>query len=308
MKRLKGIVPVLVTTFNKDQTIDHVSLRRVTQYILRKGPGGFWVLGTGGEDMNLTFEERLQVAQTVTETVAGKVPVMLGCGFYAKTDIKNYIRETRGLNFDAYHLMPYHTLMSLDRYESMYKDIADLAEKPVWLYTSANYCRHFPPEFIECLIDHPNIAGIKYSTSNIVHMEKALSYSREDFQVISAVVRQFLPSLSLGVEATTTVEGCFYFEKINRIYQAFMAAKFDQAVKFQRELNRFLEKTSTGAGKDNFLKSAEGKYVLSKLGLCQTYMSGDFREVNALEEEKIDSVLMQDPDFLSASEQMQQND
>lgn len=291
MRRLKGIIPVLVTPFNKDETVDRGSLRKVTQYILDKNPGGFWVLGTGGEDMNLTFEERVRVAQTVTETVQGKVPVIMGCGFYAKTDIKNFVKEIRALNFDAYHLMPYHTLMSLDRYEVMYKDIADFAEKPVWLYTSANYCRHFPPDFIETVIDHPNIAGIKYSTSNIVHMEKAISYNSEGFQVISAVVRQFLASLAMGVEATTTVEACYYFERISKIYEAFVAGRIDEATKHQKNLNRFLEKVSTGAGKDNFLKSAEGKYVLSKWGLCQKYMSGYFREVNAEEEKQIDSIL-----------------
>lgn len=291
MRRLQGIVPVLITPLNKDQTVDHESLIKVTKYLLDKNPGGFWVLGTGGEDMNLTFEERVQVAQTVTETVQGKVPVIIGCGFYAKTDTKNYVKETRKLNFDAYHLMPYHTLMSLDRYEVMYKDIADFADKPLWLYTSANYCRHFPPNFIERVIDHANIAGIKYSTSNIVHMEKAISYNREGFQVISAVVRQFLASLAMGVEATTTVEACFYFERISQIYKAFVAGRIDEATKHQQNLNRFLEKVSTGAGKDNFLKSAEGKYVLSKLGLCKKYMSGYFREVNAAEEEKIDHAL-----------------
>jgi dihydrodipicolinate synthase/N-acetylneuraminate lyase len=93
------------------------------------------------------------------------------------------------------------------------------------------------------------------------------------------------------VEATTTVEGCAYFDKINKIYEAFVADKLNEAQKYQKELNRFLEKVSTGAGKDNFLKSAEGKYVLSKLGLCQKYMSGYFREVNADEEMKIDKAL-----------------
>ena len=293
MKHLKGIIPVLITTFNKDQTLDLESLVKVTQYILEKNPGGFWVLGTGGEDMNLTFKERVEVAESVTETVQGKVPLVLGCGFYAKTDIKNYLKETKNLKFDAYHLIPYHMLLSLERYSTMYRDIADLAEKPIWLYISANYNRHFPPEFVEGLMDHPNIAGIKYSTSNIVHMEKAISYNSEKFQVIAAVVRQFLPSLTLGVEATTTVEGCFYFEKIDKIYQAFLKGNMGDAAQNQKKLNRFLEKASTGAAKENFLKSAEGKYVLSKLGLCQKYMSGDFRPVNAEEEKILDKLFDQ---------------
>jgi 4-hydroxy-tetrahydrodipicolinate synthase len=169
--------------------------------------------------------------------------------------------------------------------------VADHAEKPLWMYTSANYTKNVPPEFIEKTLNHPNIAGMKYSTSNIVQMEKAISYNREDFQVIAAVVRQFLPSLSLGVEATTTVEGCFYYDMIYKIYSAFMAGKIQEAALHQKNLNRFLEKASTGAAKDNFLKSAEGKYVLSRIGLCKKHMSGYFREVSAEEEKQLDKVI-----------------
>jgi len=180
--------------------------------------------------------------------------------------------------------------MSLERYIAMYLEIADFSEKPIWLYTSANYCRHFPPDFIENLMQHPNIAGIKYSTSNIVQIEKALSYSNENFQVITAVVRQFLASLSMGVKATTTVEGCFYFEKIDKVYQAFNNNNMNDAKLYQNELNRFLEKATTNASKDNFLKCAEGKYILSKMGLCKKFMSGYYRSVNKEEEKYLDSI------------------
>ena len=185
--------------------------------------------------------------------------------------------------------MPYHTLMSLERYSSMYLEIAEFCQKPLWMYTSANYCRNFPADFIKDLNNHPNIAGIKFSTSNIVQIEKALSYSSQEFQVITAVVRQFLASLSMGVEATTTVEGCFYFEKIHKIYESFISSDYTNARKFQLELNRFLEKVTTEAGKDNFLKSAEGKYYLSRKGLCKEYMSGYYRSVNSSEKKYLDS-------------------
>ena len=65
MRRLKGIVPVLVTPFNKDQTLDLDSLKKVILYLVDKSPGGFWVLGTGGEDMNLTFSERVPWLQPI---------------------------------------------------------------------------------------------------------------------------------------------------------------------------------------------------------------------------------------------------
>ncbi len=291
MKKLKGIVPVLITPFNENQTVDYNSLVKVLKHLLSKNPGGLWVLGTGGEDMNLSFEERVKISQIVTEVVDGKIPIILGCGFYSKTDTKNFINASKSLNFDAYHLMPYHRLLSLEAYIDMYKEIANFSEKPLWLYTSANYCRHFPPNFFEELKDHGNIAGIKYSTSNIVHMEKAISYSSDSFQVISAVVRQFLASLTMGVKATTTVEACFYYDQIIRIYNAFESGDIENAAVFQHRLNRYLEKSTTGAASHNFFKVAEGKYFLSKKGICKKYMSGYYRAVNEQEQQYLDEIL-----------------
>lgn len=221
MKKLKGVVPVLITPLTSDGNIDRPSLAKLVQYLNSKNIGGFWVLGTGAEDMNLTYDQRLEVVETIVEANNGKSPLIVGAGFFAMKDSLNFIKDTEHMNFDAYHALPYHNLLSLDRIEWMYKTLADSATKPLWMYTSANWARFIPPEFIDKMKNYPNIAGVKFSTSNAVHTEQVISMQSDNFQVITAVVRTFFANLCLGVNAATTVEACPYIDPIIEIYERY---------------------------------------------------------------------------------------
>ncbi len=291
MRKLEGVIPVLLTPMTKEGEVDETSLSNLVEYLNEKKIGGFWVLGTGAEDMSLTYKQRLRVAETVSEANNGKSPIILGSSFFSMRDSMDFMKDTAHLNFDAYHVMPYHPLLSLDRIEWMYKKLADHAERPLWMYTSANWCRFIPPEFIENMMSYPNIAGVKFSTSNAVHTEKVIGMANDEFQVLTAVVRTFYASLCLGVKGGTTVEACPFIDPIVSLYEQFVAGDLNKALETQQKLNRLLESMPKGPGQDNFLRVAEGKYILSKKGICKEYMSGYYRELTPKEKCEIDKVL-----------------
>ena len=238
---LQGILPVLSTPILKDGSIDEDGLRRLVGFLLGKGVAGFWALGTSSEDMNLSFEKRIQVARIVSETTAGQVPVLLGAASYALEDIMAFIRETSALDISGFHVMVYHPLLGLDRVEWLYRFVADHSPKPLWLYSSANYGRWLPPEFVARIKDHPNIDGVKYSTSNAVHAAKVTMLADDDFQVITSVAGTLLAALSIGSKAhTTSIASCFP-EILIGIYQLFQEGKMAEALSEQRRLLRFLD-------------------------------------------------------------------
>lgn len=291
MRKLIGVVPVLLSPLTQSGEIDKSALTYLVNYLNSKEIGGLWVLGTGAEDMNLTYKQRLRVVETVVKANAGKSPLVVGAGFFAMQDSMNFMDDTAHLDFDAYHVMPYHPLLSLDRIQWYYEQLADHAQKNVWMYTSANWCRFIPPEFIERMKDYPKIAGIKFSTSNAAHTEKVISLADDNFQVLTAVVRTFYASLCLGVKGGTTVEACPFINPIVDIYKRFSDGDREGALLIQRKLNRLLDQMPQTPGKDNFLRVAEGKYILSKKGICAEYMSGYYRELAVEEKLAIDKIL-----------------
>lgn len=292
MRKLSGVIPVLLTPFTSNGDIDHPALIRLIQYLNGKKIGGFWVLGTGAEDMNLTYSQRLEVVETVVKANDGKSPLIVGASFFAMKDSLGFMSDTSHLDIDAYHAMPYHNLLSLDRIEWWYKALADHASKPLWMYTSANWARFIPPEFVENIKGYPNIEGIKFSTSNAAHTEKVIGMQSDNFQVLTAVVKTFYANLCLGVQGGTTVEACPYIDPIIEIYEKYVNNDLPGSLSMQRKLNRFLEKMPVEPGKDNFLKVAEGKYVLGKKGICDEYMSGYYRELTDSEKNTIDNLII----------------
>ena len=131
-------MPVLQTPINKSGNVDEKSLNKILSFLLKKKVAGLWVLGTGSEDMNLTYKERLKVANVVCNHINGKIPIVLGAGFFALKDIYSFMDETSHLNFDSFHVMPYHPLLSQKRLKKLYEAIANYAIKPLWLYYSSN--------------------------------------------------------------------------------------------------------------------------------------------------------------------------
>jgi 4-hydroxy-tetrahydrodipicolinate synthase len=118
---VRGIVPVVSTPLTAEEDIDVPALKGLIEFLNTKNIGGLWVLGTGSEDMNLSFAKRIKVAQAACDANAGKTPLLLGTGFFAMEDIFNFIEETKDLEFDAYHVMPYNPRLSLERLDWFYR-------------------------------------------------------------------------------------------------------------------------------------------------------------------------------------------
>lgn len=76
--KIDGIFNILATPFDAQQQLDLDSLRRLVAFQLDKGAHGLTILGVLGEAAKLSVDERKQVMDTVMETVAGRIPVVVG--------------------------------------------------------------------------------------------------------------------------------------------------------------------------------------------------------------------------------------
>ncbi len=291
MRQLKGVIPVVQTPMNDDGSIDETGQRRLIEFLDGTGVGGYWALGTGSEDMNLTFERRLTAARVIAETNAGRKPLIMGTGFFALDDILSFIDATKHLEFDAYHVMPYHPLLSLSRLDWFYRQIADYSPKPLWMYYSSNWSRKITPEFVGGLKGHPNIAGIKFSSRDTIDQMKVMAMASEGFQAITAVIGQFYAALCMGAKgSTTSLAGCVP-EPLIEIYELFVAGEQRASLDAQHRFNAFTGDLPKGTKADNFLGAAEEKYILSLRGICKAYTSSYYRDVNDNEKQQIIAAL-----------------
>jgi 4-hydroxy-tetrahydrodipicolinate synthase len=286
-----GIVPVVDTPLTAEENIDVPALKRLIEFLNSKRIGGLWVLGTGSEDMNLSFAKRIEVARTACEANAGKTPLILGAGFFALEDIYSFIEETKELEFDAYHVMPYNPKLSLDRVDWFYRHIADNCPKPLWMYVSGNWSRSVTPEFVANLKQHPNIAGFKFSNQNTVAVTRVVRMADEQFQVITAVASQLHACLCMGSRGHTSSLSCCVPEPMIEIYERFSQGKIEESLAAQHKLNDFLQALSQNTKNDNFLWAADEKYILKLRGICDEYVTSYYREINEEEKARVRELL-----------------
>jgi 4-hydroxy-tetrahydrodipicolinate synthase len=288
---IRGIVPVVDTPLTATEDIDVPALKRLVEFLNTKKIGGLWVLGTGSEDMNLSFSKRLKAAQAACEANAGKSPLILGAGFFALEDIFSFVKETQHLEFDAYHVMPYNPKLSLNRVDWFYRHIADNCPKPLWMYVSGNWSRSVTPEFVAALKPHPNIAGFKFSNQDTVAVTKVAGLADDQFQVITAVASQLHACLCMGSKGHTSSLSCCIPEPMIEIYELFLDKKIEESLAAQHKLNRFLAELAKNTKADNFLWAADEKYILKLRGICEEYVTSYYRQINEEEKTRIRNLL-----------------
>ncbi|MBM3935343.1 MAG: dihydrodipicolinate synthase family protein [SAR202 cluster bacterium] len=75
---LIGVVPIVLTPFNDDGSIDFASLEREVEHGIKDGVAGFIVPAVASEVNKLTEDERKQLTVRVISQVKGRVPVVIG--------------------------------------------------------------------------------------------------------------------------------------------------------------------------------------------------------------------------------------
>jgi dihydrodipicolinate synthase/N-acetylneuraminate lyase len=88
----------------------------------------------------------------------------------------------------------------------------------------------------------------------------------------------------MGAKATTSELACPMPDHLISIYCSFAAGDLPRANEAQTLSKRITAALPKSPSQDNFLKGAEGKYILSLRGISESSMSGYYREVT--EEEK----------------------
>lgn len=76
MKKIEGIVPVMLTPFTADNQIDYPGLERLINWYLTQGVDALFAVCQSSEMQFLSLDERVDLAKFVVEKVQGRVPVI----------------------------------------------------------------------------------------------------------------------------------------------------------------------------------------------------------------------------------------
>lgn len=191
---LYGLGTALITPFKDDKSVDFEALARLLDTQLTGNVDYLVVLGTTGESVTLTAEERYQVRQyiiTYTKKWAAThhtnpIPLVLGVGGNNTAQVisdLNAIKNESILDFTAIlSVCPYYNKPNQEGLFQHFCAIAEASPIPIILYnvpgrTGVNL---LPETVMHIYNAHPNkIIGIKEASGNIEQIKRLIALSKQ---------------------------------------------------------------------------------------------------------------------------------
>ena len=134
----RGSYSVTVTPFTADRSaIDVDALRQFMDWQVESGVPGVIVLGTTGEYLTVSDEERALVVETAVKRVAGRARVLVGTMNAHTPNAVRYSKQAEELGADGLMVLPpYYYTPTDDEIWRYYRAISEAVSVPIMLYNN----------------------------------------------------------------------------------------------------------------------------------------------------------------------------
>ena len=208
-KEFRGSHTVLATPFTPGGCgIDTHALRRLVDWQIESGSHGLIPLGSTGEFLSVSDEERRQVVETVVEASNGRVPVLMGTADEWTDKAVRYSVEAQEMGADGLMIIsPYYSSPTEDELFEHFRRISNAVSIPIMVYNNPNTANvDLRPEFVARLGELENVRYIKESSGDISRVREIHRIS--DRVSVFAGYHPF-ESLAAGAKGYVSVIGNF---------------------------------------------------------------------------------------------------
>jgi len=236
-----GIYPPLPTFFDRQDELDLVTLRRHIQRLAETGVAGYVVMGTNGEAVHLTKEERAQVIETARAAAGDHTPILAGCGEQStRATIANCQQAADSGANAALVLPPFYFKGRMDSRALIahYRAVADRSPLPVVIYNmpASTGGLDLDAATICALAEHPNIIGVKDSAGNMVKLTQIYAEKPSRFRVFAGSAGYLLPALAVGAVGAVAALANVFPREVCRVQELFNDGKLEEARLLQARL------------------------------------------------------------------------
>ncbi|WP_186156400.1 dihydrodipicolinate synthase family protein [Burkholderia gladioli] len=137
-KTFRGSYGVTVTPFTDDgKSIDEAALKRFLDWQIEAGSPGVIILGTTGEFLTISDDERTRYVEATVKHVAGRMDVLVGTMNASTANAVRYTREAEALGADGLMIVPpYYYTPTEDEIFGYYRAISEATSLPIMLYNN----------------------------------------------------------------------------------------------------------------------------------------------------------------------------
>ncbi len=231
--KFKGLGVALVTPFKSDSSIDREALLRLVEYQIAGGVDFLCIMGTTAETPCLTRAERRELKELLVEKVAGRVPLLMGCGGNCTQSVVEELQAEDWSGIDGVlSVCPMYNKPSQEGLYQHFATIAKASPVPVVLYnvpgrTGVNMTAETT---LRLARDFESIVAIKEASGNISQMDDIIKNKPKDFDVISGDDGITFPLITLGAVGVISVIGNALPAEFSRMVRLALKGEYQQAL------------------------------------------------------------------------------
>jgi 4-hydroxy-tetrahydrodipicolinate synthase len=171
--KFSGTGVALVTPFKSDKSVDFQSLGKIINHVIENGVDYVVTLGTTGETPVLLKSEKAEVARFTVQTVAQRVPIVVGIGGNHTEEVVKAIQNFDLQGIDGIlSVAPYYNKPNQEGIYRHYKAVGEASPLPVIAYnvpgrTGVNMTAETT---LRIAADCPNIIAMKEASGNLVQI------------------------------------------------------------------------------------------------------------------------------------------
>jgi len=211
---LHGIFPPITTPFYPEGNVYFKKLEANVERWCKSPVAGLVVLGSTGEAILLSDQERRDVFKAARQAAAPHKVLIAGTGIESAIETLRLTEYAASLGYDAAMVRtPHYYKGQMNRPQNMlafYRTVADRSPLPIVIYNFPQATGYdIPAEVVIELAEHPNIIAIKESCGSVEKVQNMVASTRHIqrsvtvTEVQEAVTARMLRAATAGGELVT---------------------------------------------------------------------------------------------------------
>lgn len=189
-KSFRGTFTVMITPYDAEGRVDLKAMADLTEWQIRNGIHGLIPLGSTGEFLSLSEEERDGVASTVINTAAGRVPVLIGTGAEDTREALRLSRKAEAMGADGVMIIPpFYSTPTDDELVHHYRTIAEGIGIPIMVYNNpATANVDLKPALVARIAEIDGCDYIKESTLEVTRVRDIIRLCGDRMTVFGGIL------------------------------------------------------------------------------------------------------------------------
>ena len=201
--KLQGIFPPIATPFDHNGDIYPAKVRHNVEKWNRTALSGYVVMGSTGESVMLTADEKYTMWELVAQHAAPEKLLIAGTGMEGVRETVALTNRAAEMGYKAAMVRTPHYYKNLinraDAQALYFRAVADQSRIPLIIYNWPQATGvDIPVEAVVALSEHPNVIAIKESSGNLEKVMQMIREVKHGFQVLVGSAPTLWPSLLMG--------------------------------------------------------------------------------------------------------------